>query len=72
MAADGTRAPMGGLTEDEIDKITERAAERALEKVYIELGRSIIRRVFWLVGVVALAFAALLAGKGVISPGGMP
>jgi len=62
------RKPFNGLSDAEIDDIAERAAERALEKVYLEVGRSIVRRLFWLVGVLALSVLIVLAGKGVINP----
>lgn len=62
-----SREPYGGLTDREIDDIAERAAERALEKVYTEVGRSIVRRLTWLVGVAAVSLLVYLAGKGVIT-----
>lgn len=50
-------APSPGLTEHEMEAIAERAAERALQKVYAEVGRSVVNRVLWIVGAVALGFA---------------
>ena len=32
------RTPYGGLTEDEIEVIAEKAAEKAVEKFYLEVG----------------------------------
>lgn len=46
------------LTEADIDRIAERAADRALEKVYSEVGRSIVTRILWVLGAVGLGFAA--------------
>ena len=51
------------LTEAEIDQIAERAAEKALEKVYSQIGKSVAHKIFWFLGVAALAGLALLAGK---------
>lgn len=45
------------LTEADIDRIAERAAERALEKVYGQIGKSIVTRVLWILGALALGFA---------------
>lgn len=56
------------LTEDDIDEIAEKAAERAIQKmtahVYQEVGRSLISRFLWLVGAVFIGFAAWLHTKG--------
>lgn len=52
------------LTEADIDRIAERAAERAIEKVYTEIGKSIVSKVFYFVGAVTLAIGAWLSGKG--------
>ena len=46
------------LTEADIERIAEKAAERALEKVYSQVGRSIVTRFLWLVGALVLGFAA--------------
>lgn len=46
------------LTEDDIDRIAEKAAERALEKVYSQVGKSIVTKALWIIGALALGFAA--------------
>lgn len=58
------RRANAGLTEDEIDAIAERAAERALEKVYTEVGRSAVKFVLWVVGASVLALLAYLGASG--------
>jgi len=45
------------LTTDDIEMIAERAADKALEKVYADIGQSMIRRVVWAVGTIVLAMA---------------
>ena len=52
------------LSDDQIDAIAERAADRALAKVYEQIGRSVVKKVLWVIGAGALAVAAWLAGKG--------
>jgi hypothetical protein len=52
------------LSDEQIDAIAERAAERALEKVYTSIGKSVVSKFLWLVGSGALALAAWLNGKG--------
>ena len=52
------------LTEADIDRIAEQPAKRALEKVYSEVGKSVRKKVSWLVGAVALGLAMWLIGNG--------
>lgn len=64
-----TRMPFNGLSDTEIDQIAERAAARALEKVYIEVGRSVMRRLWWITGIVVLSLLIFLAGKNAVFHG---
>lgn len=57
------RAPYGGMTPDEMDALVERAATRALEKVYAEVGQNVLKKLAWLVGLVVVGLALWLAGK---------
>lgn len=52
------------LSDDEIRIIAEHAAEVALEKVYTQIGKSVVNKVLWLAGAAALAVAAWLNGSG--------
>lgn len=52
------------LSEDQINAIAERAAEVAIERVYTAIGKSVVKKFFWLVGAAALAVAAWLNGSG--------
>jgi hypothetical protein len=45
------------LTTDDIELIAERAADKALEKVYAEVGKSLVKKIFWAVGLVVLTAA---------------
>ena len=38
------------LTTDDIELIAQRAADKALEKVYAEVGKSLVKKFFWAVG----------------------
>jgi hypothetical protein len=55
------------LTDLEIDMIAERAADKAIVKVYEQIGRSVAEKVFWFIGVVVVGMLLLVAGKGVIN-----
>lgn len=52
------------LTEAQIDEIAERAAAVALERVYTQIGKSVVSKFLWLVGAGTLAVAAWLNGAG--------
>lgn len=55
------------LTDLEIDMIAERAAEKAIVKVYEQIGRSVAEKVFWFIGVVVVGMLVLVSGKGILS-----
>jgi len=60
------------LTEEQLDDIAERAAERAVQKVFdrisLEVGRSILRKSAYVIGALVLVAAAWLIGGGHIKP----
>ncbi len=61
------------LTEQQIDNIAEKAARKALQIVYAEIGQNVLRKLAWLVGIVVLGLALWLAGKNALPrPGGIP
>lgn len=53
------------LTEEQIEKIAERAAQVALENVYTEIGKSVVSKFLWVLGAGALAALAWAKGKGI-------
>lgn len=54
------------LSEAQIELIAEKAAEKALEKVYAQIGQNVLRKLAWLIGVVVISGAIFLAGKGAL------
>lgn len=56
------------LSDGQMDAIAERAAEKALEKVYAEVGKSIVRKLLWLVGAAGLGLFMWMTGKGIKLP----
>jgi hypothetical protein len=49
------------LTTDDIELIAQRAADKALEKVYAEVGKSLVKKFFWAVGLVVIAAAVWIS-----------
>lgn len=58
------------LSEEEIDFIAEKAAEKAVAKmtanVYQSVGKNVIGKLFWIIGISAVALYAFLSSKGMI------
>jgi hypothetical protein len=58
------------LTEDQIEEIAERAAERAMQKLtdhmYKQVGKSVVSKLFWIVGVISVGLYLWLKQKGII------
>lgn len=54
------------LSDDQIERIAERAAEVALSKVYQQIGKSVVQKILWIVGAASLAFFAWMNGNGKI------
>ena len=52
------------LTEEQIEAIAERAATKALERVYAQIGKSVVQKFLFLVGAAVVAIAAWLKGTG--------
>tara|TARA_R100001460_G_scaffold7778_2_gene19534 strand:- start:20279 stop:20482 length:204 start_codon:yes stop_codon:yes gene_type:complete len=52
------------LTESDIDRIAEKAAERALEKVYAEVGKNVSKKLMWIMGVVSISLIVWLSSFG--------
>ena len=58
------------LTEDQIELIAEKAAEKAIEKltshVYQEVGKSVVSKLFYIVGACAIGLYLWLKSKGIV------
>ena len=51
------------LTDAQVEIIAERAAEKAFEKVYMEVGKSVLNRLAWVLGITVISLLLFLAGK---------
>lgn len=60
---DAIRAEM--LTNAEIDKVAKRAVDMAFQQMYEEVGKNVVRKVLWIIGVVAIGLAMWLSSRGV-------
>ena len=60
---------MPNLTDKEIEDIVEKVTERVIENVYTSVGRSVVTKFFWFIGVAAIGLVTYLAGVGHIKVG---
>lgn len=49
-----------------VEQAAEKAADKALEKIYAEVGKTVLRRLAWLLGIVVVSLALWLAGKNAL------
>ena len=58
------------LTDAQVEKIAEKAADKAVAKltdrVYRDVGRNVVQKLFWIVGVLTVALWLWLQSKGII------
>jgi hypothetical protein len=60
---------MPSLTDKEIEDIVEKVTERVIANVYTSVGRSVVTKFFWFIGVAAIGVVTYLAGIGHIKVG---
>jgi hypothetical protein len=54
------------LTEAEIEHIAERAADKAIEKVYSQIGKSVAQKIIWIIGVATVGVFMFVSGREVL------
>lgn len=53
------------LSEEQIEVIAEKAAEKALQKVYAQVGRGIVNKLFLVIGACVIGILLWMGGKGI-------
>ena len=48
----------------------EKVTERVIEKVYTSVGKSVVQKIFWVVGLAAISLVTYFASIGHIKVGG--
>jgi hypothetical protein len=59
-----SRPPFGGLTDLEIEEIAERAAEKAVEKFYLEIGKQTVKKALMVIGAGVIFLLIWLGSNG--------
>jgi hypothetical protein len=62
------RKKFNGLTEEEIEHIVETVTQRVINNFYTSVGRSVVEKVFWIVGIAAVVVAGYLGLTGKFKP----
>ena len=60
------REPFGGLTEKEIEEIAEKAAEKAVAKFYLEVGKHTVKKALMIIGAGVVFLLVWLGSNGQI------
>ena len=53
------------LTEHELDYIIKGVKKQALDEIYAEIGKGVVKRVLWAVGLIGTGITGWLAYKGI-------
>jgi len=53
------------LTADQMNHIAELAAEKALDKVYTQVGKGVLRKTAWVIGLGVISLLMYLGSKGI-------
>lgn len=61
---------IGPLSEVEVELLVERVCEKVMLNFYSQIGRSVVNKLFWVIGVIAVSVALWLAGAGKLKIGG--
>ena len=54
------------LTDAQIDEIAEKTAERAFQKIYQNVGKSVLTKLTWMVGAAVVGLSMWLGGNGTL------
>lgn len=57
------------LSEEQLEAIAERAAKKALQSIYADVGKSVVTKLLWVIGLAAIGIVLFLTGKGTIKLG---
>lgn len=53
------------LSEEQMEMIAEKAAEKALQKVYANVGKGIVHKLAWVIGAIVVGLLFWMGGKGI-------
>lgn len=57
------------LTDAQLEHLVEKVTEKVIENVYTSVGKSVVTKFFWVVGLAAISLVTYFAGVGHIKIG---
>lgn len=57
------------LTDEQLEHLVEKVTEKVIENVYTSVGKSVVTKFFWVVGLAAISLVTYFAGVGHIKIG---
>ena len=64
-----TDKPHLPLSDEQLEHLVERVTEKVIENVYTSVGKSVVTKFFWIVGLAAISIVTYFAGAGHIKIG---
>jgi hypothetical protein len=52
------------LTDEQLEMLVEKVTEKVIENVYISIGKNVVKKFFWIVGISTGVLLAWLSGSG--------
>jgi hypothetical protein len=58
------RKPFGGLSESDVERLVERVSAQVLNNFYLEVGRTVMAKFLWVIGLATVGLLVWLTGSG--------
>jgi hypothetical protein len=62
--AEDYRPAFGGLSEEEVEDLVGRAAQKVMDNFYRDIGKSVAQKIFWVIGLATVSLIIWLASIG--------
>jgi hypothetical protein len=62
--SDEYRPPFGGMSEDEVEDLVGRAAQKVMDNFYRDIGKSVAQKILWVIGLATVSLIIWLASIG--------
>jgi hypothetical protein len=61
----GPERRVSGISGDQVEAIATLAAQKALQKVYADVGKSVLQKLTWIIGAAVIGILLWMGGKGI-------
>jgi hypothetical protein len=56
------------ISEADLERIAELAVQKVVDKLYLEVGKGVLKRLAWVIGISVVALLMWMGGKGIHLP----